>query len=129
MTQRKPKTAHHHSQQRKKALYAGGEDALKVRLRLVCEWLNVPDDGASDILSLCHALKSAGVGRLFHSLFADCLWIYGQVDDRTDLSHTIIHAATKTVLGIGLRPRPTWLKEHKEIVAHCFDCDTDALGW
>ena len=129
MTRRKPKTAHYHSQQRKKALYADGEDALKVRLRLVCEWLNVSNDSTSDILSLCHALKSAGVARLFHSLFADCLWIYGQVNDRTDLSHTNINAATKTVLRVGLRPRHTWLKQHKEIVARCLDCDANALDW
>ena len=110
-------------------LYAQGEDHLKVRLRAVGDYLSVPQSDISDVLSLCHALQKAGVARLFHSLFVDCLYIHGRVNGNTDLSHSRITASTKTVLGMGLRARPTWLKQHKALVAFLLDCDANDLSW
>jgi len=110
-------------------LYAQGEDHLKVRLRAVGDWLGVPQGDISDVLSLCHALQKAGVSRLFHSLFIDCLYIYGKANGNTDLSHSRITAASKIVLGMGLRARPTWLKNHKPLAAFSLGCDTDDLSW
>jgi len=111
------------------SLYAQGEEHLKTRLRAVGDWLSVPPEDVSAVLSLCHGLQQAGVSRLFHSLFVDCLWILGRVNDAPDLSHSHIKTATKTVLGVRLRPRPTWLPQHKPMVAFMLDCDDDDLSW
>ena len=39
------------------ALYAQGQDHLKVRLRAVGDYLSVPPEDTSDLLALCYTLQ------------------------------------------------------------------------
>ncbi len=111
------------------ALYAQGQDHLKVRLRAVGDYLSIPPEDTSDLLALCHALHQRGVSRLLHSLFADCLWLYAINTDRDDIKPINIKDATKTVLGMTIRPRIKWLDEHRELVAYALRCDPDNIRW
>ena len=103
-------------------LYEMGRDALNVKLRAVGDYLGVPQEDISDVLALVHALEQTGLMRLPHALFVDCLWILGQVREDLNVSHTQIAGATKTVLGLKLRARPAWLKEHKSMVCFIYGC-------
>ena len=111
------------------ALYALGRDNLNVKLRALGDYLGVPQDDISDVLSLVHALEQNGVSRLPHALFVDCLWILARVREYSPrLSHTKIMDATNTVLGIGIRPRAVWLKDDVvNMVCFIYDCSPSDL--
>jgi len=111
------------------ALYAQGQDHLKVRLRAVGDYLSVPPEDTSDLLALCYTLQQRGMTRLLHSLFADCLWAYAIINDLPTVRPVHIKDATKTVLGMEIRPRLKWLDEHRELVAYALRCDLDDLQW
>ena len=111
------------------ALYAMGRESLNVRLRAIGDYLSVPQEDISDVLSLVHALEQNGVTRLTHALFVDCLWILARVREYSPrLSHTKIMDATNTVLGIGIRPRAVWLKDDVvNMVCFIYDCSPSDL--
>ena len=108
-------------------LYRMGREPLNVRLRAVGDYLGVPQDDISDVLSLVHALEQTGIMRLPHALFVDCLWVMGQVREEYNLSHSQIASATQTVLFLKLRPRPTWLKDNKSMVCFIYGCSPGDL--
>jgi len=111
-------------------LYEMGRDALNVKLRAVGDYLGVLQEDISEVLALVHALEQTGLMRLPHALFVDCLWILGQVKDGLDVSHTQIADATKTVLGLKLRARPSmWVERYKNMVCFIYGCEPSDLPW
>ncbi len=112
------------------ALYAMGRESLNVRLRGIGDYLSVPQEDISDVLSLVHALEQSGASRLPHSLFIDCLWTIGQVREGYEISHKQIADATKTVLGLTLRARPSLcLNKQTSMICFIYGCSPGDLPW